>query len=117
MVKCHVHELTGAKLAPKDEATWNELCNRRPQEQLREIPGDVLNFQPEAPVQLDRKLFATSLKGAPSGSSPRPGGCSYEMTERVLLLTVAAEDFARGDVPHCISVHSRWQRWRTGEVA
>ena len=103
------HELTGAKLAPKDEATLNELRNRRPQEQLREIPGDVLNFQPEAPVQLDRVLFATSLRGAPSGSSPQPGGCSCEMLrvllddrEGLLLLTAAAEDFARGDVPHCI---------------
>ena len=56
------HELTDAKLAPKDEATLNELRNRRPQEQLREIPGVVLNFQPKTPVHLDRKLFVTSLR-------------------------------------------------------
>ena len=37
------HELTGAKLAPKDEATLKELRNRRPQEQLREIAS----FPPE----------------------------------------------------------------------
>ena len=103
------HEVTGAKLAPKDEATLNELRNKRPQEQLREIPGDALNFQREALVQLDRKLLATSLRGAPSGSSLGPGGCSYEMLrvllddrEGLLLLTAAVEDFARGDVSHYI---------------
>ena len=102
-------ELTGAKLAPKDESTLNELRNRRPQEQLREIPDDVLRFQPAAPLQLDRSLFAQSLRGAPSGSSAGPGGCSYEMFrvllddhEGLLLLTAAAEDFARGDVPEGI---------------
>ena len=67
------HELTSAKL-PQDEATLNELRNR-PQEQLREIPGDVLNFQPEAPPETVRNKFERS----PLGFSPCPGGCCYEM--------------------------------------
>ena len=51
----------------------NELRNRRPQEQLREIPDEVLRFQPATPLQLDRSLFARSLRGAPSRSSAGPG--------------------------------------------
>ena len=102
-------ELVGAKLAPKDQTTLNELRGRRPQEQLREIPADVMSFEPETAVQLDRKIFATCLRGSPSGSSPGPGGCTNEMLRVVLddpealfLLTAAAEDFARADVPQCI---------------
>ena len=55
-------ELVGAKLALKDQTTLNELRGRRPQEQLREIPADVMSFEPETPVQLDRKIFATCLR-------------------------------------------------------
>ena len=102
-------ELVGAKLAPKDQTTLNELRGRRPQEQLREIPEDVMSFEPETPVQLDQKNFATCLRRSPSGSSPGPGGCTNEMLRVVLddpealfLLTAAAEDFARADVPQCI---------------
>ena len=42
-------ELVGAKLAPKDQTTLNELRGRRPQEQLREIPADVMSFELETP--------------------------------------------------------------------
>ena len=38
-------ELVSAKLAPKDHTTLNELRGRRPQEQLREIPADVMSFE------------------------------------------------------------------------
>ena len=61
--------------------------------------------QPEAPPESVRNKSERS----PSGSSPGPGGCSCEMLrvllddrEGLLLLTAAAEHFARGDVPHCI---------------
>ena len=43
-VKCHVPGMNSlVPSRPQDEATLNELRNR-PQEQLRGIPGDVLNF-------------------------------------------------------------------------
>ena len=41
-------ELTGAALAPKNEATLQELRARRPQEQVQPIPQDVLDFVPIA---------------------------------------------------------------------
>ena len=57
-------------------------------------------------MQLDRKIFATCLRGSPSGSSPGPGGCTNEMLrvvlddpEALVFLTAAAEDFAGADVP------------------
>ena len=99
-------ELTGATLAPKNAATLQELRARRPQEQLREISQEVMDFVPEEGVKLDAKLFATCRRSAPSGSSPGPGGCTNEMSrvclddhEALLLLTSAAEDFARASVP------------------
>ena len=103
------HELTGAGLAPKNETTLQALRARRPQEQVRPIPQDVLEFVPIPEVNLNANLFATCLRAAPSGSFPRLGGCTHEMlkvcldnTEAVHLLTSAAEDFARSSVPDCI---------------
>ena len=101
-------ELVGAKLAAKDKTTLNELQGRRPQEQLREIPANGMSFEPEIAVQLHRTIFATFLRGSPSGSSPGLGGCTNEMLRvllddpEALLLTAAAVDFARTDVPQCI---------------
>ena len=46
-------ELTGAQLAPRDESTLEELRRRRPQERIREIPAEVLDFIPEGELQLD----------------------------------------------------------------
>ena len=43
-----------------------------------------MNFEPERPVQLDPEMFLTSLKSAARGSSPGPGGCTYEYL-KVLL--------------------------------
>ena len=50
-------ELTGAALAPKNSETLRELQRRRPQDQMSEIPRDVLEFQTAAPFQLDESLF------------------------------------------------------------
>ena len=41
------HVLTLASLAPKTDATFNQLQDRRPQEQVREIPREVMEFVPE----------------------------------------------------------------------
>ena len=58
----------------------------------RAIPREVLEWEPETPVQIDRKMFMKSLKTAPKGSSPGPGGCTYEHL-RVLLEEVATVEF------------------------
>ena len=99
-------ELTGAALAPKTRETLEELQCKRSQRRVQEIPVEVMDFMPQRPVTLNARVFAASLRGAPNGSSPGPGGCSYEMLkvcfddgELLQLLTAAAEDFARASVP------------------
>ena len=70
--------LTGAALATGTEATFLEMQSKQPQIASREIPQAVLDFEPEEPVTLDRKILLSSLKSSPRGSSPGPGGCTYE---------------------------------------
>ena len=98
--------LIGAALAPRNSETLDALQNRRPQERISDIPQEVLDFQPQCPLQLDPKLFAKFLREAPSGSSPGPGGCTNEMLRLCLedndlfhLLHSSSEDFASGVVP------------------
>ena len=78
------HELTGTPLAPKTEATLQDMQSWR----------------------FDVKLFVKCLRTAPSGSAPGPGGCTNEMlrvclddVETLALLVSAAEDFARAETP------------------
>ena len=99
-------ELTGAPLAPRNEDTLQQLRNRPPQEQLRAVPSEVLEFQPSREFTMDAKLFAECLRSALSGCSPGPGGCSNEILkvclddyEGLKLLLSAAEDFAKAAVP------------------
>ena len=99
-------QLIGASLAPKTQATFDELQGKRPQHQMREIPPAVLAFVPERPLEQDFSLFIKCLQSPPSGRSPGPGGCSNEMWrvclddfEVLQLFFRAAEDFARADVP------------------
>ena len=49
--------LTGACLAPKCEEPFRELQAWRLQFQRRELPPEVLEFEPETPVELDRRAF------------------------------------------------------------
>ena len=44
------HELTGTPL-PKNEQTFRELRDRRPREQVRPIPREVLEFNPSVPCR------------------------------------------------------------------
>jgi hypothetical protein len=61
---------------------------------------------PETPLCLDKDLFTSALRTSAKGSSPGPGGATYEHL-RVLLddpatfeeLFAAAQDLARADVP------------------
>ena len=38
----------------------------------------MLDFEPEEPVTLDRKILLSSLKSSPRESSPTPGRCTDE---------------------------------------
>ena len=57
--------LTGATLAPGNDQTLQELQRRRDQEVVRPLSQEVLEFDPERPVILDRPTFLTSLKSVP----------------------------------------------------
>ena len=46
--------LTGAALAPGNDATFQEMQRRRPQALGRPLPEEVLDFEPDIPIQLDR---------------------------------------------------------------
>ena len=70
--------------------TLQELQRRRDQEVVRPLSQEVLEFDPERPVILDRPTFLTSLKSAPRGSSPGPGGCTY-FWMRVTQLSCCSE--------------------------
>ena len=102
--------LTGASLPPGTDETFDAMQNRRPQEVVRIIPQDILEFEPDVPVQVDRKTFLKCLKSAPKGSSPGPGGCTYEHlrilvddVDTMELLFEAVTDFAQARVPQTIS--------------
>ena len=67
---------------------------------------EVLEFEPERRVILDRPTFLTSFKSAPWGSCPGPGGCTYENLKTLLdesdttdLLFGACASFAQAKVP------------------
>ena len=70
--------LTGAALTPGTDETLHEMQSRRPQQVQRPIPRNVLECQPDVPLQLDRNISIKSLKSAPKGASPGPGGCTCE---------------------------------------
>ena len=105
------HCLTGSPLAPGTEDTWQELQSKRPQRISRELPQWVREFNPDTPLALDRDAFLRSLKTAPRGSSPGPGGCTYEHLkvlmddqETLELLFEAATSLAQAKVPASVAV-------------
>ena len=71
--------LTGEALAPGNDDTLREMQSRPPQQVRRPIPRQVLEFQPDRPLEVDRTMFVKSLKkNASRGSSLGPGGCTHE---------------------------------------
>ena len=68
-------------------------------------PRRVVECEPSQ-VQVDRKIFMRSLNSAPKGSSPGPGGCTYEHLRALLddadtfkLLFEAVSSLAQATVP------------------
>ena len=83
--------LTGAALAPGNEDTLREMQSRRPQQVQRPIPRQVLEFQPDSPVEVDRNTFVKSLKSAPKGSSPGIFDLFFEAVSSLAQARVPAE--------------------------
>ena len=50
-----------------------------------------MEFTPETLVELDARVFATSLRSAPRGSAAGPGGCTYEMLQVCLNMTALSK--------------------------
>ena len=72
----------------------------------RPISQEAREFHPEAPVSIDRKVFLQCLKSASRGSSPGPGGCTFEHLKMLLdemdtveLLLEALNCLAQAKVP------------------
>ena len=59
-----------------------EMQNERPQVTSREIPQDVMGFEPEELVTLDRKILFASLKSSLRGSSPGICKCCWKIPTR-----------------------------------
>ena len=62
----------------------------------------MLVWEPETPVQIDRKMFMKSLKTVPKGS-PGPGGCTLDEVGTLELLLEAASSLAHAKVPQGIA--------------
>ena len=105
----HAARLLRSKgVAPGTLETLNKLTDPRlrPPEQLRPIPDEVLSYRPEAPVELDRDLFARNLRTTRRGLSPGLGGTRNEHLKLALEdttclddLTNVAQHVAEGDLP------------------
>ena len=54
-------------------------------------PPEVLDWEPDSLVELDRSTFINSLRGSPLGSSAGPGGCAYEHLKLLLDESDATE--------------------------
>ena len=98
--------MTGAALAPGNEATFQEMQHRRPQAPVQPFPQEVLDIEPEVPIQLDQNIFLERLKSAPRGSSAGPGGWTFEHlkvlfddTDTFHLLLAACNSLAQERVP------------------
>ena len=65
-------ELTGSALAPKRQATFDELQRKRPREQVRQVPAEVMEHVPEQAFTMDR-----------TGKIPRLGRVHQRCVRRV----------------------------------
>ena len=68
----------------QDSGDSRTVAREKPQERVKEIPQEVMEFVPDRPLELDFKLFTKCLQNAPSGCAPGPGGCTNEMLRTCL---------------------------------
>jgi len=75
--------LSSGSLAPGDAATLAELTNptRRPPAPTTPMPQEARTYQPRVPVQLDRKIWADTLRTASKGFSASLSGTTFEMLQ------------------------------------
>ena len=78
---------------PRTKETLHELQHRRPHVQQRAVPEEIFEHERERPVSLDRSKFLDSLRSAPRGFSPGPGGRTYEHLKTSLDDTDTTELF------------------------
>ena len=83
---------------------------KRPQEVVRELSEHVRAFALDTPLALSKKILLKSLKSSPRGSSPGPGGRTYEHLKVLMddvdtfnLLHEAVTSLAQARVPASIS--------------
>ena len=102
--------LTGAPLAPGFDDTLNELQRKRAQEVVRELPEHVRALVLETPLVVSKEILLKSLKSSPRGSSPGPGGCTYQHLKVLIddvdtfeLLCEAVTSLAQARVPASMS--------------
>ena len=95
-------------MAPGTPDTLAVLKNpeRRPEEPLEPLPQDLLDFEPEEKVSLNKKLFLETLRKTPRGSAGGLTGLRFEHMKVMLderngtdLLYTVAQDLARADLP------------------
>ena len=73
---------SGAALAPKTQATFDELQRKRPQEQVRQIPPEVMGYVPEQALMMDFALFTKCLQSAPCVfHTPHTASIQYSQRE------------------------------------
>ena len=98
-------ELTGAALAPTNEATLRELRARRPQEQLRQIPQESHGVRADCRSQSEHKVVRDVLERGTITFVSRPRGAHQRDVEGVSgqCRNIAPLDFCRGRLRQVIS--------------
>ena len=63
---------------------------------LRPIPPSVTSFEPAAPIELNKRLYATNIRNARGGAA---AGLASDTRTDTDLLIFAAEQLSQGDLP------------------
>ena len=105
-IQCvHLGELSAARQAidaePLESANQDTLRqltdpSRRPVEPYGPLGSEILDFQPDAPVALDRTALLANLRRGRKGAAPGPTGLTAEMLRLVLDAEESSQAF--GDV-------------------
>ena len=91
------HVLTAAPIAPGDTNTLRELTDpaRRPPSLQQALPDDLLAFEPQNALRLDRQLLIDTVRGCHRGSAAGLSGLTGEHLRVLLEDTDALEQQMR----------------------